>query len=105
MRFYLSSFRAGDRVDVLRDWAAGRRLALIPNALDFIDLDERRANDLERLAELETLGLDAAVFDLADHFGDPDGLATALEGFGGVWVRGGNTFVLRQAMHLRDESC
>lgn len=109
MRLYLSSYGFGDEVDTLCDWARDRRLGFVPNALDYVDAEPRERSNAQRLAELRSLGIATDVLDLADYFGDPEELGKTLYGFDGVWVRGGNTFVLRKAMslsgfddHLRD---
>lgn len=98
MKLYLSSFRLGNRPDDLRDMVAGRTLGFIPNALDHLAEAERaKQNDLAQ-AEVRELGLDVVRLDLRDYFRQPGALADQLQGLGGVWVRGGNVFTLRQAM-------
>lgn len=99
MKYYLSSFRVGDRPADLVKLAANRPLALIPNALDGFEREARQLSNARALDEVRTLGIDIDVVDLQAWFGRND-LARRLEDFGGVWVRGGNTFVLRRAMHL-----
>lgn len=79
--------------------AAGRQIGLIPNALDgarSLALGTRDA----AVGDLERLGLDVSMLDLRDYFGDASGLRRHLAGFDGVWVHGGNAFVLRRAMRL-----
>lgn len=102
MRLYLSSFRNGRHPHRLLELVGDdRRTAVIFNAVDSIDPEERAdrlADEFDRLGEL---GLDCVEVDLREHFDDPDPerLRDRLQGFGLVWVRGGNTFVLRRAMH------
>jgi len=71
----------------------GRRLALVPNALDGLP-DEVRGAALGRdIADLQELGFQVTVTDLHDPL--------ARERFKQadvVWVRGGNVFVLRGAL-------
>ena len=100
MKLYLSSFGLGDASDRLREMASGRRLGFIPNALDHVEEAARSSSNAQRLGELRELGVSADVIDLRDYFGRRNELRSALAEFGGVWVRGGNTFVLRQAMSL-----
>jgi dipeptidase E len=99
MRFYLSSYRVGRRGADLKRLARGRPLAMISNATDHYDPEAVKLRIAGRLEELAALGIEAEPFDLRDYFGGAD-VAAALADFGGVWVRGGNTFVLRQAMRL-----
>lgn len=74
-----------------------KKVAIIRNALDF-------SNDLERLNkgaqqeknDLHKLGLDPYIIDLRDYFQNSY-LAQDLEKFGGVWVVGGNSFILKRA--------
>lgn len=98
MRLYLSSFRMGNRPDELLNLLGdGRRTAVIMNAAD-TSLPERRAVGLaDEFARLREAGLDPVELDLRDYFGRQEAAKDALNGFDLVWVRGGNTFVLRRA--------
>lgn len=98
MHFYLSSFRVGDRSADLQSLSAGRKLGFVPNALDFVPPDRRAESNAAELDRVRRLGLDIEPLDLSDYFGAPDRLRSGLDLLDGVWVRGGNTFVLRQAM-------
>lgn len=104
MRLYLSSFRVGDHPDRLVEMVGdNRRAAVVFNAADDYDPAERDDRLETELDALETLGLEAEELDLRDFFdakGDPQQVADALRGFGLVWVRGGNAFVLRRAASL-----
>ncbi|MEX5711920.1 hypothetical protein AB1484_27395 [Parafrankia sp. FMc6] len=99
MRMYLSSFRNGNKPDeLLRLLGGGRRTALVLNAQDWKS-PEDRATDLAQEAErLESIGLRPEETDLRQYFGRPDELRRALAGYDLIWVRGGNTFVLRRAL-------
>jgi dipeptidase E len=99
MKFYLSSCGVGGRGTDLARLARGRTLAMISNATDHYDPEAVQLRIAGRLEELAAHGVAAEPFDLRDHFDGGD-VAAALADFGGVWVRGGNTFVLRQAMRL-----
>lgn len=95
MRLYLSSVFVGDRAgDLVRQVGDGGRVAVVANACDgYPD----RADDVQReLAELAGLGLRPVELDLREH--DQRSLEDLLGRCDGVWVRGGNTFVLREAM-------
>ena len=52
------------------------------------------------IQDVRDVGIDVEVLDLVTHFGDSAGLERTLARLGGAWVRGGNTFVLRQAVRL-----
>lgn len=99
MKFYLSSYQIGDRPADLKRLAAGRRIGLVPNALDHADPEAGRLSNARAFDEVRGVGLEVETLDLKDYFGRSD-ISDVLGSFGGVWVRGGNTFVLRQAMHL-----
>jgi dipeptidase E len=78
----------------------GRRAGVIFNAADLKSEPERQADLEEELGRLRTIGLEPEEIDLRDWFGGEQGLAGHLEAFSLIWVRGGNTFVLRRALEL-----
>jgi dipeptidase E len=95
VRLYLSSLYVGDRAeDLVRQVGAGGRVAVVANAMD-ADPD-RTAGVRRELRELAGLGLDPTELDLRAH--DEHSLTAELAGYAGLWVRGGNTFLLREAM-------
>ena len=102
MKFYLSSYKMGRDVPTLRRMMrSNRMIAYIPNATDYsADIKRREEGDRQNLAMLKRAGLRPEVLDLRQYFGRQRELERAIRRFGGVWVRGGNTFVLRQAMRL-----
>ena len=100
VRLYLSSFRVGDEADRLRTMVGDGTLALIPNAMDHVDEPARSESNARAAADLEEAGVRSEELDLRSFFGRPSALADALSGYEGAWVRGGNAFVLRRAMHL-----
>ena len=100
MRLYLSSYRVGNQPEQLRAFAEGRMLAFIPNAMDHVDAVAREKSNAAALEEVRRVGIDVEPLDLRSYFGRQAALKVELSRFGGVWVRGGNTFVLRQAMRL-----
>ena len=104
MKLYLSSYRFGNEVDTLQllgEQVSGT-LGYIPNALDFTTADPvRKQLHIEReMTELQGLGFTVALLDLRAYFGRAHGLHEHLRTLGGVYVCGGNCFVLRQAMQL-----
>ncbi len=100
MRLYLSSYRVGNQPEQLRAFTEGRVLAFIPNAMDHVDAVAREKSNAAALEEVRRVGIDVEQLDLRLYFERQDALRIELARFGGVWVRGDNTFVLRQAMHL-----
>lgn len=104
MKLYLSSFRVGDETETLKSWLEGtaKKVGYIPNAVDFTTMPpaNRVKNIKFDLDQLASLGLNAEVLDLRDYFGKKSELSQKLDEIDMVWVSGGNTFVLRQAMRL-----
>ncbi|MCF3120528.1 Type 1 glutamine amidotransferase-like domain-containing protein [Streptomyces arenae] len=83
----------------MRKLLKGRtRTALVMNAYDFHDAETRAASTERESAELRSVGLDPAELDLRDHFNSASTLRKALEDVDLVYVRGGNSFVLRRAL-------
>ncbi len=99
MRLYLSSFRLGDHPELLvRMVDSDRPVAVIANAVDE-DLGWSRPDAVRSEIEaLGDLGLTATEVDLRDYFDASGELPAVLAGFGALWVRGGNAFMLRYAM-------
>jgi len=103
MKLYLSSFKVGKQKEKLAEIVGKRKVALIPNALDFKS-DDPTVNPRTRsmslnddIRELESLGIEYEVLDLKEYFGKKAELDSKLKEFGGVYVRGGNSFLLRKA--------
>ncbi|RVW05974.1 Type 1 glutamine amidotransferase-like domain-containing protein [Rhodococcus spongiicola] len=96
MRLFLSSYRFGAHVDRFVDLAGGRGpIAVIANAADAWPPRARESAVVSDVGPLRRLGFTPSEVDLRDYVGRPDRLADALSEFSSVWVRGGNTFVLR----------
>jgi dipeptidase E len=92
MRLYLSSFRVGSHPQrLLQLLGERRRTALIPNALDGVSEEDRGPSLQRDVGELEALGLDVTLVDLRT----PNAVSE-LASYDLIWVRGGNTFVLRK---------
>lgn len=102
MKLYLSSYRIGSRGAELAGLLEGhKRIAVIRNALDFsTDAERLRVGREREISSLGTLGIMAVELDLRRYFDAPHALRRALRDFAGVWVVGGNTFLLRRAMAL-----
>ena len=104
MKFYLSSYKLGNEIEKLKAMISlsNKRTAYISNALDFSDDSERRKQSEQAdIDQLNMVGLsDIEKIDLRDYFSKKDELEKKISGFDVIWVRGGNCFVLRQAMKL-----
>ncbi|WP_137725562.1 Type 1 glutamine amidotransferase-like domain-containing protein [Prescottella subtropica] len=96
MRLFLSSYRFGAHAERFVELAGGPGpVAVIANAADAWPPRARESAVVSDLMPLRRLGFDATEVDLRDYVGRPDELGTVLSRFPTVWVRGGNTFVLR----------
>lgn len=101
MHLYLSSYLTGDQVHRLSQLAGGKTALLVSNALDFsIDSERLRCAGEREIARLADTGIPAESLDLRDYFDSRDILAEKVSAAGMLWVVGGNTFLLRKAMHL-----
>lgn len=69
MKYYLSSYKFGNRREELKSLAPTSRILIIPNVLDFREADTQRTlNSLEnKMTRLEEIGLAAEVLDLKDY--------------------------------------
>jgi dipeptidase E len=100
VRLYLSSFRMGSRPEELRRLVGGPvAAAVVANAMDGDPARARRAGVERELAALSALGFGAEELDLRSYFARPEALEAALARYGLVWLRGGNVFMLRYALH------
>jgi len=103
MRFYLSSYKIGSEKKKLKSLAPknNKTLAYIPNALDYTcDIPRRQKSEQGDIDELEEEGFNVERIDLRHYFGKSKELEEKMKPFGTIWVRGGNVFVLRQAMKI-----
>jgi dipeptidase E len=101
MRLYLSSFRMGDHPEHLAALVgpANRRAVVIANAMDDAPQEIRRSGVERELTALADLGFDAAELDLREYFDAEQRLRRDLAEVGLAWLRGGNVFMLRHALH------
>jgi len=100
MKLYLSSYHLGNEAQKLKKIVGSiKKAAIIHNALDFAtDLERLKKSKEGEVSDLKGLGFQSEELDLKDYFGKTNELKEKLKEFGLVWVRGGNTFVLRRAM-------
>lgn len=99
MKLYLSSYDFGNNPEQLRElFGDSVEVALISSALDFsTDIERLKESEKKELDGLRKIGLNPAVLDLRDYFGKQSELEKEIDKYDGVWVRGGNTFILRKA--------
>lgn len=102
MKFYLSSYQFGDKTEELRRLVPNHKIGYIPNALDFSSADPvRRKKHVEKdMQSIRDLGIKCELIDLKPYFGNSKALKQKIEELGAIFISGGNTFVLRQAMKL-----
>lgn len=103
MKLYLSSYKVGDEPEKLTAlFPKNKNVGYIPSALDFTKVDlERRQTHIEKdMESLRQANLQPVLLDLKEYFEKPETLKTKLSELGGIFISGGNTFILRQAMKL-----
>lgn len=100
MKLYLSSYRFPEPEELLRlfvKYPLASKLAIIPNAQDYRLPDERGDRLDELTADLAKIGLESDIVDLREHE-DAEILYETLKNYDGLWVAGGNSFVIRSEM-------
>lgn len=96
MKLFLASYRFGDHHTRFAELVGpGARIAVIAAAADAWPPAARASAVTSELAPLRRAGYDAEELDVRDYSHSPDAVEQALRTFDCVWVRGGNTFVLR----------
>lgn len=101
MLLYLSSYKLGNKADVLKKWIKenGNKIVLIANSKDYKpDTVEKETKIMKNIQELQELGFDVTRLDLRNYFGKEEKLKEALKDYQAVYVIGGNVFTLRMAM-------
>lgn len=74
------------------------KLALIENAKDYYPEKVRQAKVDVHHEQFKQQGFDVENIDLRDFFGDEWSMTEKMKEFSGIFVFGGNTFILRRAM-------
>lgn len=104
MQLYLSSYKLGNHTGQLKNMLGktNKKIGYIPNSLDFTYADQvKKENGIGAdMTDLSQHGAEVELLDLKNYFGKKEDLQKKLDQLGGLYVRGGNTFVLRQAMRL-----
>lgn len=98
MRLYLSSYGLGNHPEEMKPLLhGGVRTAIIMNAQDSKSPKDRHVRLNQEMDDLKDLGLEPVELDLRNYFGKSEELASAMNDFDYIWVRGGNVFNLRRA--------
>lgn len=99
MRLFLSSENLGKfPEEFLNLLGPNKKLALVENAKDDWNTKDRKAKVDEHLEQFEGQGFDVFELDLRDYFGKPEELKKILLKCGGIFIAGGNTFILARAL-------
>lgn len=100
MKFYLSSYQLGDNTDQFTQLVGGqKRIGVIRNALDFSTDYKRLAKGKEKeFKSLASLGFKPTEIDLREYFGKKEQLKKKTLQLDGLWVVGGNAFLLNYAI-------
>jgi dipeptidase E len=103
MKYYLSSYKFGNKIEELKNLIPeNNKIGHINNSRDWVGADSERAHkhQQEEMEFLNKIGFKAEPLDLKEYFKKTEELKSKINSLGGVWVSGGNTFVLRMAMKL-----
>lgn len=96
MRLFLSSYRFGAHQDrFLELVGGGRRAVVIANACDSWPASARSSAVVSDVLPLRRLGFEVDEVDVREFAGATSALRERLKSTDVLWVRGGNTFVLR----------
>jgi dipeptidase E len=98
MRLFLSSENLGNYPEeFLKLLGPNNRLAFVENAKDDWSPKDRAEKIKEHLEQFKEVGFDVFELDLRDYFGTEKDLGKILYKCGGIFVAGGNTFILSRA--------
>ena len=102
MNLYLSSYKLGNKKDILIDWNKNhKKVLIIPNASDIYPDNDIKLKDInECINELIEIGYICEILNLKNWFNKEKKLNNFLKNYDSFYVLGGNTFTLRQAMKL-----
>jgi dipeptidase E len=101
MKLYLSSYFLGNHPEELAKLVGpNKKVGIIMNAADNYGNERRPAYLANETEKLKAIGLTAEELDLRKYFNDNQALEPKLKSYGLIWVMGGNSFTLRQAMKM-----
>ncbi|MDQ3065327.1 MAG: peptidase E [bacterium] len=101
MKLYLSSYFLGNHPEELAKLVgSNKKVGIVMNAADIYGNEKHPTYLANETEKMKTIGLDAEELDLRNYFNNNEALEAKLESYGLVWVMGGNTFALRQAMRM-----
>ena len=92
MQLYLSSYKLGNKQEILKEWIKnhGNKIILIANSRDIFEDGPRKEAGIKRDTEaLENLGFEVKNLSLKDYFGQHEKLRKELEGYYAFYVIGG----------------
>jgi dipeptidase E len=101
MKLYLSSYFLGNHPEELAKLVgSNKKVGIVMNAADTYGNEKHPTYLANEIEKMKAIGLTAEELDLRDYFDDNEVLKAKLESYGLVWVMGGNSFTLRQAMRM-----
>ena len=101
MKLYLSSYKVGNKTEVLKEWQKkyGNKIIFIANSRDHKEETIEKQQTIQKyIDELKEIGFDITKIDLRKYFGKTQKLKEDLKEINACYVIGGNTYVLRLAM-------
>ena len=101
MLLYLSSYKLGNDIEILKNWIKenGNKIVLIANSRDWSLESKEKEQSIERdCISLNEIGFEVKRIDLREYFGKENRLREDLMNYHAFYVIGGNTFTLRMAM-------
>lgn len=101
MLLYLSSYKLGNEIEVLKNWIKehGNKIVLIANSRDWSPESQAKEESILRdCSLLQQIGFDVKRLELREYFGKEAKLRQDLENERAFFAIGGNTFTLRLAM-------
>lgn len=101
MLLYVSSYKLGNEIEVLKNWIKnhGNRIILIANSRDWSPESQAKEDSILRdCALLQQIGFEVKRLDLREYFGKEEQLRQDLKNERAFFAIGGNTFTLRLAM-------
>lgn len=99
MRLFLSSQNLGNYPgEFLGLLGTNKKLAFVENAKDDWSPSDRKAKVDEHIEQFKGQGFNVFELDLRDYFGKPNELKKLISKCGGIFLAGGNTFILTRAL-------